>query len=140
VRKDRFPVETHFDRRDMLLRDIIKRMRRDGCGGRELLTGMKDQPVAIWMVMTLILLLLGYGMYDQMPLVTPDCVPITGSHAPAYQDCAVFRRSLSALMLWPNTHTENYRVCYRRDRILHCRPIDCDTAFVGCYCRGAARL
>ena len=34
-----------FDRRDMLLRDIIKRMRHDGCGGRagkvELLTGIE---------------------------------------------------------------------------------------------------
>ena len=43
--KDRFLVETHFDRRDMLLRDIIKRMRHDGCGGRagkvELLTGIE---------------------------------------------------------------------------------------------------
>jgi hypothetical protein len=33
--KDRFLVESHFDRRDMLLRDIIKRMRHDGCGGRQ---------------------------------------------------------------------------------------------------------
>ena len=43
--KDRFLVETHFDRRDMLLRDIIKRMRHDACGGRagkvELLTGIE---------------------------------------------------------------------------------------------------
>ena len=43
--KDRFLVETHFDRRDMLLRDIIRRMRHDGCGGRagkvELLTGIE---------------------------------------------------------------------------------------------------
>ena len=43
--KDRFLVETHFARRDMLLRDIIKRMRHDGCGGRagkvELLTGIE---------------------------------------------------------------------------------------------------
>ena len=42
--KDRFLVETHFARREMLLRDIIKRMRHDGCGGRagkvELLTGI----------------------------------------------------------------------------------------------------
>jgi hypothetical protein len=44
VERTRFLVETHFDRRDMLLRDIIKRMRHDGCGGRagkvELLTGI----------------------------------------------------------------------------------------------------
>ena len=43
--KDRFLVETHFDQRDMPLRDIIKRMRHDGCGGRagtvELLTGIE---------------------------------------------------------------------------------------------------
>jgi hypothetical protein len=43
--QDRFLVETHFDRREMLLRDIIKRMRHDGCGGRagkvELLTGIE---------------------------------------------------------------------------------------------------
>ena len=32
--KDRFLVETHLDRWDLLLRDIIKRMRHDGCGGR----------------------------------------------------------------------------------------------------------
>jgi hypothetical protein len=42
--KDRFLVETHFDRRDMLLRDIIRRGRHDGCGGGagkvELLTGV----------------------------------------------------------------------------------------------------
>ena len=44
MERTRFLVETHFDRRDMLLRDIIKRMRHDGCGGRagkvELLTGI----------------------------------------------------------------------------------------------------
>jgi hypothetical protein len=43
--KNRFLVETHFDLRDMPLRDIIKRMRHDGCGGRagkvELLTGIE---------------------------------------------------------------------------------------------------
>jgi hypothetical protein len=43
--KDRFLVETHFDRRDMLLCDIIWRARHDGCGGRagkaELLTGIE---------------------------------------------------------------------------------------------------
>jgi hypothetical protein len=43
--KDRFLVETHFDRRDMLLRDIIRRARHDGCGGRagkvEMLTGIE---------------------------------------------------------------------------------------------------
>jgi hypothetical protein len=32
--KDRYLVETYFDQRNMLLRDIIKRMRHDGCGGR----------------------------------------------------------------------------------------------------------
>ena len=44
-RKDGLLVETHFDRRDMQLREIIKRMRHDGCGGRagkvELLTGVE---------------------------------------------------------------------------------------------------
>lgn len=37
-------AETHFLQRDMLLRDIINRMRHDGCGGRagrvELATGI----------------------------------------------------------------------------------------------------
>ena len=32
--KDRVFAETHFDRRDMLLREILTRMRHDGCGGR----------------------------------------------------------------------------------------------------------
>jgi hypothetical protein len=36
--------ETHTPQRDMLIRDILWRMRRDGCGGRvgkvELLTGV----------------------------------------------------------------------------------------------------
>ena len=43
--KDRFLVETHFDRRDMLLREIIKRIRQDGRGGHgaraELMTGVE---------------------------------------------------------------------------------------------------
>ena len=43
--KDRNLVETHFDQRNMLLRDIIKRMRHDGCDGRAgkvgLLTGIE---------------------------------------------------------------------------------------------------
>ena len=43
--KDRLLVETHFDCRDMLLREIIKRMRHDGCGGQggrvELMTGIE---------------------------------------------------------------------------------------------------
>ena len=43
--KDRMFAETHFAQRDMLLRDIIKRMRHDGCGGRagraELVTGIE---------------------------------------------------------------------------------------------------
>jgi len=38
--------ETHFKRGDMLIRDIIARMRHDGCGGRvgeaELLTGIES--------------------------------------------------------------------------------------------------
>ena len=42
--KDRIFVETHFARRNMPLREIIKRARHDGCGGRagkvELLTGI----------------------------------------------------------------------------------------------------
>ncbi len=42
--KDRMIVETHFDKRDMPIREIIRRMRHDGCGGRagkvELLTGI----------------------------------------------------------------------------------------------------
>jgi hypothetical protein len=37
--------ETHSAQRDMLVRDIIARMRHDGCGGRpgrvELLTGVE---------------------------------------------------------------------------------------------------
>ena len=41
--KDRMFAETHFARRDLLLREIIRRMRHDGCGGRagraELITG-----------------------------------------------------------------------------------------------------
>jgi hypothetical protein len=43
--KDRMFAETHFDRRDMQLREIIKRMRHDGCGGRAgkvvLMTGIE---------------------------------------------------------------------------------------------------
>ena len=43
--KDRMFAETHFERRDMQLREIIKRMRHDGCGGRagrvELATGIE---------------------------------------------------------------------------------------------------
>ena len=42
--KDRFLVETHFERRDLPIREIIRRMRHDGCGGRvgrvELATGI----------------------------------------------------------------------------------------------------
>ena len=50
--KDRMFAETHFAQRDMSLREIIKRMRHDGCGGRagkvELLTkeeGVTSRPV-----------------------------------------------------------------------------------------------
>ena len=32
--KDRMFAETHFKRRDLALREIINRMRHDGCGGR----------------------------------------------------------------------------------------------------------
>ena len=43
--KDRMFAETHFAHRDMLLREIIRRARHDGCGGRaglvELLTGIE---------------------------------------------------------------------------------------------------
>ena len=43
--KDRMLSETHTPPRDMLIRDIIARMRHDGCGGRagqvELLTGTR---------------------------------------------------------------------------------------------------
>jgi hypothetical protein len=43
--KDRMLSETHAPRRDLLIRDIIARMRHDGCGGRpgrvELLTGIE---------------------------------------------------------------------------------------------------
>ena len=42
--KDRMFAETHFAQRDMQLREIIQRMRHDGCGGRagrvELATGI----------------------------------------------------------------------------------------------------
>ena len=42
--KDRMFAETHFKQRDMALREIINRMRHDGCGGRagrvELATGI----------------------------------------------------------------------------------------------------
>ena len=42
--KDRMLSEAHLPHGDMLIRDIIARMRHDGCGGRagkvELLTGM----------------------------------------------------------------------------------------------------
>jgi hypothetical protein len=38
--------EAHSARRDMLIRDILAKMRHDGCGGRpgrvELLTGIED--------------------------------------------------------------------------------------------------
>jgi hypothetical protein len=43
--KDRMLSETHTPQGDMLIRDIIARMRHDGCGGRagkvELLTGIE---------------------------------------------------------------------------------------------------
>jgi hypothetical protein len=43
--KDRMIAETHAPRRDMRIRDIIAKMRHDGCGGRpgrvELLTGIE---------------------------------------------------------------------------------------------------
>ena len=43
--KDRMLSETHAAQGDMLIRDILKRMRHDGCGGRpcraELLTGIE---------------------------------------------------------------------------------------------------
>jgi hypothetical protein len=43
--KDRMLSETHTPQRDMLIRDILWRMRHDGCGGRpgrvELLTGIE---------------------------------------------------------------------------------------------------
>jgi hypothetical protein len=43
--KDRMFAETHFAQRDMLLRETIKRMRHDGCGGGagkvELATGIE---------------------------------------------------------------------------------------------------
>ena len=42
--KDRVLSETHTTHRDMPIRDIIARMRHDGCGGRvgkvELMTGI----------------------------------------------------------------------------------------------------
>jgi hypothetical protein len=44
VRKDRCPRPTNAAQRDMPIREIIKRMRHDGCGGRagkvELMTGI----------------------------------------------------------------------------------------------------
>ena len=43
--KDRMLSETHAPRSDLPIREIIKRMRHDGCGGRpgrvELLTGIE---------------------------------------------------------------------------------------------------
>jgi hypothetical protein len=43
--KDRIISETHTKQGDILLHDILKRMRHDGCGGRrgraELLTGIE---------------------------------------------------------------------------------------------------
>ena len=43
--KNRMFAETHFKRRDLALREIIQRMRHDGCGGRagrvELATGIE---------------------------------------------------------------------------------------------------
>jgi hypothetical protein len=43
--KDRMLNEAHMKRSDVLIRDIIARMRHDGCGGRagkvELLTGIE---------------------------------------------------------------------------------------------------
>ena len=43
--KDRMLTEAHAPRRDLPIRDILKRMRHDGCGGRpgraELLTGIE---------------------------------------------------------------------------------------------------
>ena len=43
--KDRMFAETHFAQRDMTLREIVQRMRHDGCGGRagrpELVTGIE---------------------------------------------------------------------------------------------------
>lgn len=43
--KDRMLNESHTPQRDMMIRDIIKAMRHDGCGGRagrvELLTGVE---------------------------------------------------------------------------------------------------
>jgi hypothetical protein len=48
--KDRMLSETYTPQRDMLIREIIARMRHDGCGGRagwvELLTGI-GQEVAV---------------------------------------------------------------------------------------------
>jgi hypothetical protein len=42
--KERMISETHMPQGDMLIRDILDRMRHDGCGGRvakaELLTGI----------------------------------------------------------------------------------------------------
>jgi hypothetical protein len=50
--KNRMLNEAHTKQRDMLIRDILKRMRHDGCGGRpgrvELLTaiaGAASRPV-----------------------------------------------------------------------------------------------
>src|ERR1700722_20147708 len=44
--KERMVNEAHMAQGDMLIRDIIGRMRHDGCGGRagkgELLTGIED--------------------------------------------------------------------------------------------------
>ena len=46
--KDRMPNEAHTRQGIMLIRDVIARMRHDGCGGRagrvELLTGIKGVP------------------------------------------------------------------------------------------------
>ncbi len=43
--KERMIAETHMPQGDILIRDIIERMRHDGCGGRagkvELLTGIE---------------------------------------------------------------------------------------------------
>jgi hypothetical protein len=103
ARKHAAPAEPGTRPSSACRREAGEVILRPRVGGR---WKMKDQPAGIWLLMTLILLLLGYGMYDQMPLITPDCVPITGPHAPAYQDCAVFKRFLSAVMLWLDTHTE----------------------------------
>lgn len=63
----------------------------------------------VWLLMAAVFFVILGAMYHQMPLVTPDCVPIAepeqGSYQSPYEDCVLVRRSFIAIGTWLDTHS-----------------------------------